>query len=542
MTDAPNPTDRPDDLSPLFVEENDCYRLCLTLTSQQMECLAEIEVFPPAEEAASESACQSESDDSVLSPAARLTRKPLLTPPDLFWYLQQNNIIQTIDYPAVYEFCAALELGVSLEPTVLARGIAPQTGADGWFELNIKITGDEIELEEDETGKVDHKTLNAYSEIEPGQKLGIVHSPLQGIPGITVQGLPVAAEPGQPFELKAGEGVILKYNDRVAFAEKPGRAIFEKQTIAVVDLLVIPGDVDLTVGNIDFNGFVEIKGEIQDDFDLKSTKGVKLCGSVGACQIESDGSIEMVSMAGKNLGRIICRGDLKANFLNQATVLCYGDVTVSNEIRNSLVKATGSITVERGAIIGGQCVALSGIEAKTLGTASGQKTQLLAGIYFPDADRFTYLRHRLKDIDLHIRSLNNAIEPLKTLLKKDTGIAAAARKRLTILTEQLDKLGEEKRHASAEISSSTPQLLNHGNPKINVQKVLMEGVEITLGNSVEQIKIERRGPLSIIENSADEGLRYLGLSKLSLSAGTIEEQIREAELSSRTVNDSLSEN
>ncbi|MEA3543591.1 MAG: FapA family protein [Thermodesulfobacteriota bacterium] len=518
MSDLNNNTVAQDELAPLFVEENDHYRLTLRLDKQQMECLVEFEIF----------AAPSKVDEEGIEELYSVIKKPLVTPPDCFWFLQQNNIVQTIDYPAVYDFCAAIEMGMSPESVVLARGIAPQTGADGWFELNVKISGEEIDLQEDEFGNVDHRTLNAYTEIDVGQKLGLVHAPREGIPGMTVHGQSVVAEPGKPYELKAGDGVKLKYNDRVAFATKSGRAMWDKQTLKVVDLLVISGDVDLAVGNIDFNGFVEIKGEVGDDFSVRGTEGIKISGFVGACQIESDGAVQMLSMAGKEVGQITCRGELRANFLNQVTVFCYGDVIISSEIRNCVIKATGKISVEHGAIIGGKCVALAGIEAKTIGTRSGQKTQLHAGIYFPDADRFTYLRNRMKHIDSHICSIVDVVKPLQQLLKKGS-LAEAAKQRMTILNEQLLKVKVEKQQISAEIKASTPQQPLGMNPKINVQTQLLERVEITLGESSEVTKIERRGPLSIIDNSIDGGLRYLTRSPLSLDAGETEQLLLDAE-------------
>ncbi|MFK5926549.1 MAG: FapA family protein, partial [Desulfuromusa sp.] len=285
------------------------------------------------------------------------------------------------------------------------------------------------------------------------------------------------------------------------------------------------GDIDLSIGNVDFNGFVEVKGEVPDDFDIKATKGIKIAGPIGACHIESSGSVDISSMAGKEIGRIICHGNLHANYLNQVAVVCYGDIYVTNEIRNSQIKATGKVIVERGSIIGGKCTAMEGIEAKTLGTGSGQKTQLVAGIYFPDADRFDYLREQLRSINRQIESIDAALGSLKQHLKKEEGIADTAKLRLTVLNEQLLKLQEEKSHFVAEISASKPQEFNTTNPKINILKALMEGVFITLGDATAEIKIERSGPMSIIENSRDGGLHYLTLSPMQIMAKQIEEEI-----------------
>lgn len=520
----------------LFVEENSRYKLSFRLENGQMECLAEIEIFPeeipPAEappvadEKESVDSNEEDEENQYVAPVAVITNvEPIITPPDLLWFLQKNNIIQTIDYPAVYDFCATIQMGIIPPSTILARGVEPVSGADGWFDLTVKISGEETEFKEDEKGNIDLRNLHAYSEIEPEQKLGMVHPPQEGTPGIDVLGLPIPAERGRPFELIAGEGVVLKYDDRVAFAEKAGRALLEKQVISVVDQLVVPSDVDLNIGNIDFHGFVEVKGEVPDDFHIKASKGIKISGAVGACHLESAGSVEISSMAGKEIGRIVCHGDLHANYLNQVTVVCFGDVYVTNEIRNSVIKSTGKVSVERGSIIGGSCTAMDGIETKDLGTSSGQKSRVVAGVYFPDADRFDYLREQLLNINRQIQSINEAIEPLKRYLQKNDSIASSAEKRLSILNEQLIKLQQEKDHFNAEIAASTLQEFSSKNPKINILKVLREGVSITLGKTTEEIKIERSGPMSIIENTRDGGLRYLTLTPLQVMATQIEEEL-----------------
>ena len=53
----------------------------------------------------------------------------------------------------------------------------------------------------------------------------------------------------------------------------------------------------------------------------------------------------------------------------------------------------------------------------------------------------------------------------------------------------------------------------------------MEGVFIALGDSSEEIKIERSGPMSIIENSRDGGFRYLTLTPIEVLADQLEEEI-----------------
>ncbi len=514
----------------LAAMETKGYRLTLTLVGDRMECVA---TFEPLATVAAEHVSAHDSRTETID-APELGTAPSSLPSDiaadeLIHLLEQHGIAKTIDFDALHQCFALIEAQQLPEPTVIARGIKPVAGEDGWFELLVKASGGKKEFIADEHGRVDLKTLHAYTLIEAEQKLGIVHPPQPGTSGCTVQGVSIEAPAGQPAKIIAGEGVVLKYGGRIAFSEKAGRALFEKNVLSVVDQLVIPGNVDLNVGHIDFHGFVEIKGDVLDNFDVRSTKGIKIAGYVGACHLESRGEISIGTMAGKEIGRILCQGDLHARFLNQVAVVCYGDVIVSHEIRNSNIRATGCVIVERGGIIGGHCVALEGISASVIGADSGQKTNVAAGIYFPDNDRFLYLTQQLKKVQQQINSISGAIDPLKRHLHRESELAASALVRLKVLNEKLDQLYEQKNAFSAEIAASQPQDLDIKNPKINVLKSLKEGVTITLGRVREEIELARNGPLSIIENSRAGGLRFLQLSPLTVSATQLEQQMSEEE-------------
>ncbi|MBD1400094.1 DUF342 domain-containing protein [Pelovirga terrestris] len=519
----------------LAVHETDSYRLTLRLPPDQMECIATLELLSPVSLAPLsdrlvESIQPADKSEVTETTAALSAQSPpadsraTLVPADLVELLQQHHIIDAIDAAALDNFCACLDQGQEPPPTVVARGTEPQPGTDGWFELLVKVSGEDHQFIPDEKGRIDLKRLNAYTEIEAEQKLGVIHPPEPGIPGITVQGHEIEAPAGKPKNIIAGEGVQLKYGGRMAFATRPGRALFEKNTLTVVDQLVIPGHVDFCVGHIDFHGFVEVKGDILDDFDVRSTKGIKISGHVGACHIESQGSVEVGSMAGREIGHIFCQGNLHARYLNQVTVVCYGDVVVTNEIRNSHIRATGHVVVERGAIIGGEVTALTGVSAAIIGTNSGQRTQITAGVYFPDAERSDYIRRQLHSIEQQMNTINAAIKPLMQHLRKGSEFIDTVRIRLQILNDKLDALHEQKNAFIAEKLSSRPLDIEAKNPKINVQKTLKDGAVIVLGKVREELTCDRQGPLSIIENTHSGGLRFLSLTPLPIPALLLEEE------------------
>jgi uncharacterized protein (DUF342 family) len=508
------------------------YRLRLCLEKDGLECRADLDLLPPSSKPPLEDtteppvAGEPDEEDKL---DTRFLRSDTPSVDEMLRLLKMFGIDETVDRAEVEGLCVNAADGVGAKNVLLAQGVAPVGGEDGWFEMFFKHGDARPEYYEDEKGRVDLRTLHTCTEIKPEQKLGVVHGPKAGKNGMTVRGEVLPAAAGKAFDLIAGTGVHLKYNRRIAFATKAGRALLDRKTLSVVDELVITGNLDLGVGNINFHGFVEVRGDVLDDFSIKATRGMRISGNVGACRLEAEGPIEIGSMSGGGTGQIICHGLLKAKYLNQVQVSCYGHVCVTNEIRHSQIKATGQILVERGVIIGGKCTALEGIEARELGAASGVRTHLVAGRYFPDVDRFDYLHRRRVEIDQQLKLITDALGPLEQGRSLRGLLENASEQRLIILNQQWEKLEEEKARVDAEIRVSSHQIISSRNPKINVHKVIKEGVVVCLGQASERFSSDLAGPVSLIENSREGTIRHLGLSPLSQSALVLEKELLQLE-------------
>src|SRR6185369_7379794 len=246
-------------------------------------------------------------------------------------------------------------------------------------------------------------------------------------------------------------------------------------------------------GNIAFNGFVEVKGDVLDGSFVKATKGIKISGNIGVCTIESDGDISFSGMSGRGTGTITCGGSITANFINDALIECAGDVTVDIEIRSSQIKCLGAITVNKGGLTGGEYFALAGIECGNLGGRTSLRTRVVAGVHYGDLEELNNLFNELKIFVAEFAEARKGTVDLKEFAK-----------RRAVITER-----------TQEVRSRTHERCN---PKINVKKSLYEGVNITLGITSDIIREERKGPASVIENSIEGGFRYLAMTPLSLKA------------------------
>lgn len=447
-----------------------------------------------------------------------------IAPSELIELLTKHGAKKSLDLEEIAKFCSKAAMGINQDDVIIATGTEPIPGKDGRLELIVKTGSDEVNFEEDAKGNVDLRNLQSFTNVEAGQKVGIIHPPDYGTAGATVHGLPIPPIMGQPLGLVAGEGIELSKDETSAVATSDGRVVFDGHTLSIAEEFVVSGNVDLSVGNIDFNGIVEIKGDILDDFNIRASKGILVTGAVGACRLESDGPVKIGSMAGLGVGLIRCRGDLNAGYLNQVRVECWGNVEVTNEIRNCSIRATRAIIVERGTISGGEAIALDGIEAKTLGAVSGAKTNLTAGIYFPEADRLSTLRQQQHSFNLQVQRIGAALGPLGKRKNLRKALQEAIELRVNLLTQRKAKLETEKELVDSELESFKAEEHPSANPKINALSRLMEGSTICLGETKEEIKYEHTGPITVIENSTEGGLRFLDHSPLQVMATEIEEQ------------------
>lgn len=414
----------------------------------------------------------------------------------------------------VVELLGSAAQGKPLENKIITRGIAMIPGDNGTIKLAVSdsMATEAVPQEEGglpDSGRIDLRRVQSFLNVKDGQLIGTVLSPGDGTSGLTVRGRSIPAQPGLPLELELVKNVRLGDDGVSLYAEADGRLCWQGKELSVEDIYIIKGDVDFKVGNIVYNGFLEVKGDILDGFTVKATKGIKIQGNIGVCEISSDGDISFCGMNGQGKGSISCGGTLRANFIADAQVDSEGDILVETEVRNSYIHSNGCIKINKGILAGGECVAVGGIESSIVGTVSSLRTRLIAGICHSDLMELNRLFNELKELVTRFSA------PVKTMNAKEFATIRAD------ITARVQEVRERKYPAR--------------NAKVNVKKRLHEGVTLTIGQLTEDVKDGRDGPFSMIENTLDGGFRYLGLTDLSVKAEDIEQAfIQQQELLQRS--------
>lgn len=421
-----------------------------------------------------------------------------LTYSELQGHLAQFKIKEGIIPEAVSSLLNSAASAKSVNRLFIARGIPMVPGEDGHVSIGVLDDLAEAEPEEDGAGTVDFRRVQAFLNVDAGGLVATIMSPGPGTPGKTVTGKTVPPLPGAPVKLEIGQNVRLSDDGLTVLSLATGRVCLRENVISVEDVYEIDGNVDFKVGNVAFKGHVEVKGDVLDGFFVKATKGIKVRGNIGVCTIESDGDISFCGMNGQGTGKVLCGGSITANFISDAVIECVGNVTAEVEIRSSQIKCLGVISVNKGGLTGGEYFALAGIECANLGSRTALRTRVVAGVHYGDLEELNCLFNELKAL----------VAEFTAAPKGTVDMKAFAQKRV-LITER-----------TQEVRSRTYEQCN---PKINVKKVLYEGVSITLGMISDNILEERKGSVSIIENSIEGGFRFLGMTPLSFRAQMIEQ-------------------
>lgn len=236
---------------------------------------------------------------------------------------------------------------------VIARPINPKDGADGYIEWQEGYDPLARATVIDDNGRVDHYAGLNFIRVEEGTHVGTLHEPTAGTHGHDVFGKPIQATPGEPVSLKIDETVNVDEAGRMT-AARDGVITVKDETLVVTKLLEISDHVDFSTGHIDFDGCVDIRQDVRDLFQIKSSGGLSVGGLIEAATITCDGNfIGHRGMVGRGRGSLTVHGDAEIGFLNTVTGTISGTLTVRREIIDCKLIVKGGVIAEACAVIGG---------------------------------------------------------------------------------------------------------------------------------------------------------------------------------------------
>lgn len=378
-----------------------------------------------------------------------------------------------------------------VEDLLIAEGEPPTPGKDVQFNFHFETKKDSIGTKR-EDGSIDFYNLGLISNVEPGDVLVTRIPPQPGKPGKGVTGEELPPPKPRDKELPGGKNVERK-DENTLVAKIAGQVVKDGNKISVLPIYEVNGNVDLSVGNIDFLGNVIVKGDVLEGFKIEATGNVEIRGNVDAAEIEAGGDVVInKGFIGKGKGEIKARGDVKVKFVENGIIKSDQNIIISDAVMHSQLIAGDSIVVKerKGLLVGGIAKARKKIEANIFGSTLATITKLEVGV---DPE----LKGKLKELEEQVKkerqNLNkttkalNILEKLKTQQGKLPQDKEMMYYRLKKTVKKLKQLIEQK---EGDIANIGDRMRKEDNSRIVVNSRIFPGVKITIGNAQMNVRDE----------------------------------------------------
>lgn len=374
---------------------------------------------------------------------------------------------------------------------VVARGLPPRAGEDARFEPLVHADGEHAPLRR-EDGTVDYRATTLIPIVEAGQALMRRIPPTSGKAGHDVLGRVLPARGGRDRSFSGNlKGTrIDPGKPDLLVADWPGIPRFSAAGVTVEPSLMLDA-VDLTTGNIRFDGSITVRGDIVSGMRVELTGDLAVHGVIEAADVSAGGNVvvnggiigqDVEAGAAETLAAdaytIRAGGLVQARHVENARIEAR-DIEIQDSVAHSMLRASGTITVGRGTrkghLIGGTAHAVSGIRVAVLGSPNASHTHVVVGLPAAVYERpeaiAGELAERREEFDkfmLLMTSVEQQPEAVRrTLLARGEATMAEMEAQITALEQELAAV-------NAQISEANQKT-------IVVERRVYAGVMVVLG-------------------------------------------------------------
>lgn len=299
--------------------------------------------------------------------------KPI-TPQGVMVELAKKGITTGIDELDIKDM---VEGKVYDTPICVARAIPPKRGENG--RISYRFEKQRVPKPKyDEFGIADFRELDIIVPIKKGDIIADITPPTPGEPGVNIFGRAIKPEPGTMPNITIGKNSLLTADGKNIVATCNGHILYGTGCFNVEDTVTVKSDLDISVGNITFNGDVVIKGNVMEGFSIKAGRNVRIEGTAFSASITAGGNITI--NGGAINSQIDCDGDVSIGFCENTTIKAQGNV-VSPQFAFCNVFCYGELIAKgrTGVITGGKITCMKNVTAGIIGSEKYTYTEVNIG-------------------------------------------------------------------------------------------------------------------------------------------------------------------
>lgn len=365
---------------------------------------------------------------------------------------------------------------------IAVRGQLPEKGIDGWKKFKYPIAS-RVKIRED--GSVDFRNTDKYTRVKKDEEIGILFEGFPGKPGLDVYGTSIPFPPITKAKITEGKNIQVKMEDyprshsenipdaidglkvKVYYSTIDGVLNLTDSSISVSSELVIAANVGLETGNIDYEGSVIVKGNIEDGSKIKCQGSLIVSGNVETDEIVVAENLKIhggIRTNGK--GTIKIHGNLTAKFIENTVLEVDGDIVIEGAIIHSKIYCLGNIFLngESGNLIGSSIITRGNVSLKNIGSISEGDVSVELGFHYRNDHSIKVIAESLKTMDVEMEKETQTINKIKQIIQRARGNLEQDKKeeyrhifkdytdkteRIKLLTEKLEELRHNRYNPDA---------------------------------------------------------------------------------------------
>lgn len=339
-------------------------------------------------------------------------------------------------------------------------------------------------------GRIDYHERDTIIQITKDEPVLLRHAGVETHDGLDIFGQPVMGKTQEIDGFALGENLTPSQSDPDTYLSTiDGCLEINKKTVSVKPVLVIEGDIDFNVGNIDFKGSVVVKGYVHPGFSVKATGDITLEQDIEDAQLEAGGNIQVkMGITGKGDTVVKAGGTLEAKYIQNSKVEAVGVISIEDSIVNSHVFSNQKVLVksQHGKILGGEVIALEEIEVQSAGSEAVSNTQLTVGKNLELEKEIETIRAELQHVhDESALALNKLNSTFGIEWKKDPkaylAILPEFRKKifLELLQEEI-RLNGQFKELNSKIAAIEEKIVLTKEPAIIIHDQIYPGTALTI--------------------------------------------------------------
>lgn len=385
-------------------------------------------------------------------------------------------------YLKARQFCTNILAAKAKEP-IQGRN------AEITYHFNVGLT---MKPKINEDGTVDFHNLDNISRVNEGDLLATLQPADFGTPGTDVFGKPISPVKVNVLHLKHGKNIYLSDDKLKMYTSVSGHVSLVDDTVFVSNIYEIPADVCAATGDINYDGNVEIKGNVITGFKVEAKGDIIVHGVVEGATLIAGGQIILKrGIQGMSRGVLKAEGDIVTKFIENSEVYAGGNVS-TDAIMHSKVTAKGEIiaTGKRGLINGGEVKSELMISMKTAGSTMGTKTYLEVGFDPILMENMKSLEKRLIEMREEKEKNEQFLGVYKKKIEKGEKIPEDRMKQIQVAQKNIGILDMGIQKAEEQCTAIREEIEKHNNGRIKVEGIVYSGVKIMISNVVYYVKEE----------------------------------------------------